>query len=34
MQVHTVNSNSQTSNCQFSLFSKKNSIIRIFCISR
>jgi len=29
-QVHTVNSNSQTSNCQFS---KKNPIIRIFSIS-
>jgi len=32
-QPHTINSNSQTSNCQFSLFSKKNPIIRIFCIS-
>jgi hypothetical protein len=32
-KVHTVNSNSQTSNCQCSLFSKKNSIVRIFCIS-
>jgi hypothetical protein len=32
-QVHTVNSNSLTSNCQGSLFSKKNPIIRIFCIS-
>ena len=32
-QVHTVNSNSRTSNCQFSLFSKKNQIIRILCIS-
>ena len=31
-QVHTVNSNSRTSNCQCSLFSKKNPIIRIFCI--
>ena len=33
MQVHTVNSNSQTTNCQCSLYSKKNPIIRIFCIS-
>ena len=33
-QVHTVNSNSQTSDCQCSLFSKKNPIIRIFYISR
>ena len=32
-QVHTVNSDSRTSNCQCSLFSKKNPIIRIFCIS-
>ena len=31
-QVHTVNSNSRPSDCQFSLFSKKNSIFRIFCI--
>ena len=32
-QVHTVNSNSRTSYCQRSLFSKKNPIIRIFCKS-
>jgi len=32
-QVHTVNSNSRTSKCQCSLFSKKNPIIRIFCIT-
>ena len=32
-QVRTVNSNSRTSNCQRSLFSKKNPIIRIFCLS-
>jgi hypothetical protein len=32
-QVHAVNSNSRTSDCQCSLFSKKNPIIRIFCIS-
>jgi hypothetical protein len=32
-QVHTVNSNSRTPNCQSSLFSKRNSIIRIFCKS-
>jgi len=32
-KVHTVNSNSRTSNCQFNLFSEKNPIIRIFCIS-
>ena len=32
-QVHTVNSNSRTSNCKCGLFSKKCSIIRIFCIS-
>jgi hypothetical protein len=31
-QVRTVNSNSRTSKCQFSLFSKKNPIIQIFCI--
>ena len=31
--VQTVNNNSRTSNCQFGLFSKKNPIIRIFCIS-
>jgi hypothetical protein len=33
MQVHTVSNNSRNSNCQCSLFSKKNSNIRIFCIS-
>jgi len=33
MRVHNVNSNSQTSNCQCSLFSKKNPIIWIFCTS-
>jgi hypothetical protein len=33
MQVHTVNNNSQTSNCQYSLFSKKSLIIRIMCNS-
>ena len=32
-QAHTVNSNSRTSNCQCSLFSKKNPIIRNFCLS-
>ena len=32
-QVHTVNSNNQTSDCQCILFSKKNSIIRIFSIT-
>jgi hypothetical protein len=32
--VHTVNSNSWTSNCLCRLFSKKNPIIWIFCISR
>jgi len=32
--LHTVNSNNRTANCQCSLFSKKNQIIRIFCISR
>ena len=31
-QVHTVNSNSRTANCQCSLFSMKNPIIRILCI--
>ena len=31
-KVRTVNSNIRTSNCQFNLFSKKNPIIRIFCI--
>jgi hypothetical protein len=31
-QVHTVLSNSRNSNCQCSLYSKKNPIIRIFCI--
>ena len=33
MQVHTVNSNRQTSDCQCSLFSKKNPIIWIFFLS-
>ena len=32
-QLHTVNSNSRISNCQCSVFSKKNPVIRIFCIS-
>ena len=32
-QVHTVKSNSRTSNCQFSLYSKKNPIIQMLCIS-
>ena len=32
-QVHTVNSNSRTSNRLCSLFSKKNPTVRIFCIS-
>jgi hypothetical protein len=32
-QVHIINSNGRTSNCQYSLFSNKNPIIRIFCIS-
>jgi len=32
-QVHIINSNSRTSNCQCSLFKKKNPIIRISCIS-
>ena len=31
--VRTVNSNSRTSNCQRSLFSKENPIFWIFCIS-
>ena len=31
--VHTVNSDSRTANCQYSLFSQKNPIIRNFCIS-
>ena len=31
-QVHTVNSNSRNSNCGCSLFSRKNSIIRILCM--
>ena len=30
--VHTVNSKSRTSNCQCSLFSKRNPIMLIFCI--
>ena len=33
-QVHTVNSNSRTSNCYCSLFSKKNPIIRFFRLRR
>jgi len=33
MQVHAVNSNNRTSNCQCSLFSKKNPIIQIFYIA-
>jgi hypothetical protein len=33
MQLRTVNGNSQTSNCRCSLFSKKNPLIRIFCMS-
>ena len=33
MQVHAININNRTSNCQCSLFSKKNPLIRIFCIS-
>ena len=32
-QVRTVHNNSRTSNCQCNLFSKKNLVIRIFCIS-
>jgi len=32
MQVHTVNSNSRTSNSPCRLFPKKNTVIRIFCI--
>jgi hypothetical protein len=32
-QVRTANSNSRISDCHCSRFSKKNSIIRIFCIS-
>jgi len=32
-QVHTVNSNSRTSNSQCRIFSNKNQIIRSFCIS-
>jgi len=31
--VHTANSNSETANCQCSILSKENPIIRIFCIS-
>ena len=33
-QVHTVNSNSRTSNCHCSLLSKKNPIIQNFCLSK
>ena len=32
-QIHTVNNNSRTSNRKCIIFSKKNPIIRIFCIS-
>jgi hypothetical protein len=32
-QLYAVNSNSRASNCQFSLFSKKNPVIRMFCIA-
>jgi len=32
-QVHIVNINSRTSNCQYSLFSRNNPIIRIFYLS-
>ena len=32
-QIHTVNSNSITSNCQCRIFSHKNQITRICCIS-
>jgi hypothetical protein len=32
-QVHTVNSNNQTSIYQYSVFSKKIPVIRIFCVS-
>jgi len=32
-QVHTVNSNSRTSNCQCSLFQRNTKFIRIFCVS-
>jgi hypothetical protein len=31
--VHTVNSNSRTSDCHCSLLSKKNKFFRIFCIT-
>jgi len=34
IQVCTLNSNRRNSNCKCSLFSKKNPIIQIFCISR
>ena len=33
MQLHTVNSKSQSSNCQYGLFLNKNLTIQIFCIS-
>ena len=33
MQVRTVNGNSRSYVCHYSLFSEKNPIIRIFCIS-
>ena len=32
-QVHAVNRNSRTADCRCSVFSNKNLIIRIFCIS-
>ena len=34
IQAHTININIPTSNCQRSIFSKKNSITRIFCLSQ
>ena len=33
MPVHVVNSNSRTSDCHCSLFSQKNPLIRVFCLS-
>ena len=33
ISVHTVNSKNRTSNCQCSLFSKKNQFVRNFCLS-
>jgi len=32
-KVHTVKSNSRNSHCQCTIFSKKNLVIRIFCLS-